>query len=193
MTIATSSLGLLLPLCLWALDKVCLPPKMPNPRLQSSVSRITAELKLITLQTKAPESLGSQVCKQDLKNLHRDSSSLVSPAAASHPGRWEASRCKSSASALPHSGSGSNPDRETEHEEVPGCVLTLLSLTHLCTSSGLLLGSWLHLWMTWIPMPLADAGCKTQVRRDRISLQLQWDRGLSSALHLLVSQSISGG
>lgn len=58
-------------------------------------------------------------------------------------------------------------------------MATCLSFAHLCTSSGLLLGSWLHLWMTWIPMPLADAGCKTQTRRDQIfSLQVQWDRRL---------------
>lgn len=43
-------------------------------------------------------------------------------------------------------------------------------------------------------MPLADAGCKIQTRKDQVfSLHLQKDRGLSSALHLLVSQSISAG
>ena len=30
--------------------------------------------------------------------------------------------------------------------------------TYFWTSSGLLRGIWLHLWMTWIPIPLADAG-----------------------------------
>lgn len=67
LTIATSSLGHLFPLCFWAPNKVCLPPKMPNPRSQSSGSRITAELKLTTCQTKAPESLWSQFVTETLK------------------------------------------------------------------------------------------------------------------------------
>lgn len=32
-------------------------------------------------------------------------------------------------------------------------------LAHFWTSRGRLRGIWLHLWMTWIPKPLADAGC----------------------------------
>lgn len=52
---ATSSLGLLFPLCLSELDKICSSPNMPNPRVQSSGSQITAELKLSTCQTEAPE------------------------------------------------------------------------------------------------------------------------------------------
>lgn len=57
------------------------------------------------------------------------------------------------------------------------CQPRFYIFTHLCTSSGLLLGSWLHLWITWIPMPLADAGCKIQTRKDQIfSLHQQKDR-----------------
>lgn len=98
------------------------------------------------------------VCTQDLKkNVCRDSSTPLSPAAADrarlpaaalHPGSREVFGCKSRASALPQSGSSQVLARETRHSEVPGCLSTLLSFTHLCTSSGLLLGSWLHLWMT---------------------------------------------
>lgn len=61
---------------------------------------------------------------QDLKNLHSDSSSLVSlaaadrarlPAAALQTGSSEVSGCKSGASALPHGDIGPDQARETRH------------------------------------------------------------------------------
>lgn len=75
LTIATSSPGLLSQLCLWALDKVCLPPKMPNPRVQSSGSRVTAELKLITCQTEGPESPWSQFVSE-ISKIYTETAAL---------------------------------------------------------------------------------------------------------------------
>lgn len=44
------------------------------------------------------------------------------------------------------------------------------------TSSGLFRGIWLHLWMTWIPIPLADAGYwrKEKLKKDLCCFSWRW-------------------
>lgn len=97
---------------------------MPNPRVRSSGSRMTAELKLDHLAGRSSRKPMGEFVPEISKNLHRDSSIPVSPAAADkarlpsaalRPGSRHVSRCKSGASALSYSGSGQDLARETRH------------------------------------------------------------------------------